>query len=84
MPMYFQKFTVEGSGRFPFDMLRYDACWPYEEYKDSGKLGGDYAEPVRQVTLARLVERKDVQPTVGRWNSFDWRVVPGSVVTKKR
>lgn len=22
------EFTVEGSGLFPFDMLRYDQCWP--------------------------------------------------------
>src|SRR5882757_4313205 len=21
-------FVVEGSGRFPYDMLRYDQCWP--------------------------------------------------------
>ena len=28
-------FTVEGTGMFPVDMLRYDNCWPRTEQDDS-------------------------------------------------
>lgn len=27
-PKYLTRFTVKGDGRFPFDMLRYDSCFP--------------------------------------------------------
>ncbi len=34
-------FTVEGSGMFPYDMLRYDQCWPSSE-QDSPRLIDPY------------------------------------------
>lgn len=64
------EFTVEGSGVFPYDMLRYDRCWPAHESPDSVQIGRT-SRP-RQVTLRGL------QPaTVGRWESFGWKVVQG-------
>lgn len=67
------EFIVEGSGVFPFDMLRYDQCWPKSETTDSAAIerttrhvySGD-----EKVTLVGLGK-----PTEGRWNSFGWRVV---------
>ena len=66
-------FTVEGTGRFPYDMLRYDNCWPYTS-EDAGRL--DSVEPEgrgrRRVVLAT---RWRMAPTDARWESFLWRVV---------
>lgn len=63
-------FTVRGKGWFPYDMLRYDACWPASG-DDAELLAGDELEPEREVTL-----RTDspTAPTEGRWLSFGWRV----------
>ncbi len=62
-------FTVEGYGEFPFDMLRYDSCWPKSEGHDSYALGN---RDQRRVVLQTWSERG---PTVGRWESFTWRVI---------
>lgn len=69
------KFTVEGSGPFPFDMLRYDQCWPATE-NDSAKIerttrrgAHSRAETIR---LASNIDRT----TGARWVSFGWKVVP--------
>jgi hypothetical protein len=69
--MKVQRFTVEGSGEFPFDMLRYDSCWPHTE-QDSGLLT---AEGKRQVQLDREVSSRRSVPTTARWESFNWRVI---------
>lgn len=66
-------FTVEGDGRFPLDMLRYDACWPHWE-RDAlaAQSTGDHDAARRCVVLeTHRVEA----PTVARWASFGWRVV---------
>jgi hypothetical protein len=78
------RFTVEGRGHFPADMLRYDACYPQSE-DDSGKImqslyTGD-AES-REIRLAHRVLKDEYlanYPTEGRWQSFGWRVVPLTV-----
>lgn len=80
------RFTVEGSGDFPFDMLRYDHCWPEHESPDSYNVSLTYANCTdrnddtypgkRRVTL--LTESPNA-PTEARWKSFSWSVVPGSV-----
>ena len=81
---YYQKFKVSGRGTFPFDMLRYDHCWPIDD-----TLAMDYDvrfnedNAIRTVTLARHVELKSTEPTDGRWSSFGWPVVRGSVETRK-
>lgn len=64
-------FTVQGSGEFPFDMLRYDECWPYYG-EDSTRLSGSFDRALRRVVLAT---RKEGNPTDGRWHSFGWEVV---------
>lgn len=67
------EFTVEGSGNFPFDMLRYDRCWPKFETTDSTAIERTTIprhQGVERVTLVGLDE-----PTEGRWKSFGWRVV---------
>lgn len=70
-------FTVEGFGEFPHDMLRYDECWPVH--------GEDVLSIVARYQLAdeeNHLNRRKVRmgtvkrggPTVGRWESFNWRV----------
>lgn len=74
-------FTVEGSGQFPFDMLRYDCCYPYSEVYDSNTMAAEYYGQRlarRRVTLVTTAEHS---PTPGRWQSFMWRVVgPGELL----
>lgn len=62
--------TVKGSGQFPFDMLRYDACIPAKE-TDSYKLAEDGK---RFVVLKTLHYNA---PTIDRWRSFGWRAIVG-------
>lgn len=66
-------FTVEGPGMFPLDMLRYDACHPASsesvgEMVISGRHGAQQEK--HQVSLISYNE-----PTVGRWESFGWKVI---------
>ena len=68
-----RRFRVKGTGEFPFDMLRYDACWP-DRSEDAMKLtrhlgAGSYPE-AREI---RLCSYKP--PTEGRWRSFLWTCV---------
>jgi hypothetical protein len=77
-------FTVEGTYPFPVDMLRYDACFPatsddavelgascdFNRRRASSSIGEDKKR--RRVKLATNLQNK---PTVGRWESFGWRVV---------
>ena len=68
--MKFTKFTVEGSGKFPIDMLRYDRAFPCIE-RDSGQIT---ARGKRRVALLK-VDPNRTGPTVARWGSFGWRVI---------
>lgn len=76
------RFTVEGNGEFPIDMLRYDHAWPEHEHPDSYNVamryddGGEKYLKLRRVSL--LTDSPNA-PTEGRWQSFTWRVVPGSI-----
>lgn len=72
---YRQRFTVEGRGSFPLDMLRYDHCWP----SDSGSVklieaGMMPLAKARVIVLLRDVFDKEAQPEIRRWQSFGWRV----------
>lgn len=77
--LYVVRFTVRGSGEFPFDMLRYDACHPRHESEARG-LGRTYAngkaptEPV-SVELESRGRPSNWWPTAARWQSFGWTVV---------
>jgi hypothetical protein len=67
-------FTVEGSAQFPFDMLRYDQCWPKSGIDivnlDAHNTGRLYDE-IRQVTL--VTNKSKITPK--RWASFGWEVI---------
>jgi hypothetical protein len=60
-------FTVTGTHDFPYDMLRYDTCWPEREM-DTPKLGRRSTD-TRRVGMIGLHE-----PTGARWSSFGWEV----------
>jgi hypothetical protein len=64
--------TVRGIGLFPFDMLRYDYCWPASE-RDSAKIENRGHSKTREITLRSLAP----EPTLARWKSFGWEVVGG-------
>lgn len=64
----FVTFTVVGRGEFPYDMLRYDQCWPESESQTHFMMASRSGS--RHVTLTGLRE-----PTDGRWLSFGWRIV---------
>lgn len=79
MPTFtLHEFTVEGISNFPFDMLRYDSCWPKREAEDVVNMApferGSLIRQKRQVTLVGIK-----QPTEERWESFGWKIVPDSV-----
>jgi hypothetical protein len=81
---YLQKFTVEGHGTFPFDMLRYDYCFPNceENNLEVERVKGTWGVR-RQVKLARYCENKKSMPTQARWHSFGWTVLPESIETHR-
>lgn len=63
--------VVVGGGEFPYDMLRYDRCFPYSEQRDAAALG-QYGWTKRAVVVARY----HGQPgswTPARWESFGWQ-----------
>jgi hypothetical protein len=66
---YAMLLTVEVSGTFPYDMLRYDNCVPATE-TDSGKMG---RRDLRQVTLRRFCSTKT--PASPRWASFGATII---------
>jgi len=66
------EFTVSGHGVFPYDMLRYDRCWPATEDM-SAKLSWD-PRSVRAVQQRAVTMKGTRLPTIGRWHSFGWHV----------
>lgn len=66
-------FLVEGQLDFPFDMLRYDSCWPYQS-DDAARMGRRHDRDVN-IQRTRVVMQGYEKPTVERWASFNWRVV---------
>ncbi len=77
MAVHTSHILVRGRGQFPFDMLRYDACYPstpeavsnIEISKwDVGRQSNDF----RDVRLSKVHEGKDPHWTPDRWSSFGW------------
>ncbi len=72
------KFTVQGRGQFPFDMLRYDNCYPADPVSagnmETAQLREASSTSFRDVTLLARHERKLWLPTFDRWKSFGWHV----------
>ena len=58
------EYIVTGRGEFPWDMLRYDRCWPMSS-SDVGKL--DATREPRSILICSYT-----QPTLARWSSFGW------------
>lgn len=67
------EYTVEGKGEFPFDMLRYDQCWPKRSAEDVVNMAPHHPGIVREVRRVTLVGFNS--PTVDRWTSFGWKVL---------
>lgn len=66
-------FTVQGRGVFPFDMLRYDHCWP--DTSEDAVCMGHYTEPRKVNLRCHYSNGAAVQsPTKARWASFGWQV----------
>lgn len=68
--MKLRQFVVSGRGTFPFDMLRYDACFPRGP-EDSALMGETEHRSVTLVTISQSA------PTIARWNSFNWSCTEG-------
>lgn len=65
--------AVTGKGQFPFDMLRYDSCWPRSEMSDSSKLAINRHDGERYFKESRTVHLLSYHPfTPVRWQSFGW------------
>lgn len=64
-------FVVSGRGAFPFDMLRYDRCYPYTS-ADVARLTTETGQ--REITLIG----EAITPE--RWSSFLWRVLSSKAV----
>lgn len=71
-------FRVRGFGQFPFDMLRYDSCHPHTQMDVARMMGDDEGKRSgqREVTLCSYQEGNRWQPSVARWQSFLWEVLP--------
>jgi hypothetical protein len=82
-------FTVQGTGPFPIDMLRYDRCWPAEEQSTlilarscaPRSCACDPDQPCAHESLWDCGRCWEIQlctegpgPTVDRWRSFGWAV----------
>jgi len=67
------RFIVTGQTRFPVDMLRYDRATPYSE-SDSNKLEAMTSQYSYKHDAFEIEMLSNVQPTVGRWASFGWKV----------
>lgn len=70
------RFTVEGRGEFPFDMLRYASAWPASSI-DAAAIRREHE--TRQVTLETDRAGPKFAPVpysvCDRFKSFGWRMV---------
>ena len=90
MPTFRITFTVEGHGYFPMDMLRYDSCCPVrpddvdkitysydncevDEMRSRRSVDLAMIVPTTKANAQRCLDEKRL-PTVGRWESFGWKV----------
>jgi hypothetical protein len=65
------RYTVKGSGVFPWDMLRYDAAYPASQEAVNAMT----AERRTTGAAVRKVELRSYHaPTPARWESFGWVV----------
>lgn len=65
---------IQGRGEFPFDMLRYDSCYPNSE-RDSSLMADtvrSYKSDGRWSVCVRSASEN--KWTVGRWESFGCKI----------
>ncbi len=67
-------FVVRGSGPFPFDMLRFDECWPVRAEDGNAMAVEPGAAPVT-IRMRTRAPHPSTRPTDRRWESFGWKVV---------
>lgn len=61
-------FSVSGKGRFPFDMLRHDQCYPNDTHNI------DVVDQYRTIRCCMTANTPMQGPTEARWASFGWVV----------
>lgn len=87
--MWVTEFEVEGTGAFPIDMLRYDACFPATQESAVDMVLTRHEDPdqyraKRRVRLrSYAVVKANAYPTEDRWKSFGWVVLPSVSITKR-
>lgn len=62
-------FMVEGKGKFPFDMLRYDQCFPCD-----GWSAHNISVDTPDLRTVKLICISSTGITAARWASFGWYV----------
>ena len=86
MPMYVTTFEVTGRGSFPFDMLRYDQCFPADTGSANNmSRSGEYDVPQHElpvIVLHHFHDHPEWEPTFGRWASFGWGITRVSPTKK--
>ena len=72
--MWVGEFTASGSYPFPFDMLRYDGCFPSasEDATTLFRLEGGVSVSLRLKMYGNT--KPQATPTSARWHSFGWQV----------
>ena len=65
-----KRYSVLGSGSFPFDMLHHDASYPFSQ-SDAAAMAVHRLEPRRVELVGMLVNGL---PSTERWASFGWEV----------
>lgn len=68
-PKYYIEAVVTGNGVFPFDMLRYDGCFPVKT-EDVIKMT---RRELRTIKVAKY-SNFAVDWTTARWESFGWKL----------
>lgn len=69
--MLLRRFSVEGEGRFPVDMLREEECWP-ASFSDSIQL---HATGPRRIQLQGYRTITTNEPNAPLWRAYGWRVI---------
>lgn len=87
MTHYALRIKVQGTGRFPIDMLRYDRCVPASE-NDAHKiqracLDEGRSQDVQEIELLKFSSGSTLDELAqlsnasrARWSSFGWTVQP--------
>jgi len=66
--MFYHILTLEGRGRFPLDMLRYDRCFPHRQ-EDVSALDAEPGENWKCQVVQYTTTRQH-RFTPARWSSF--------------